>query len=249
MTRITEATPTPRWSALHRDRKAQAILCTLERFVPFNLAQAKCVDIGCGSGGIAYYIAPYVKEVTGIDPESWGQWSEFSTLRDNLKFYNDSVENLTIANSSIDIVICNQVYEHVPNPRLLISEIYRILKPGGYCYFAGPNLLFPIEPHVFWPFIHWLPRTIALRLMKALGSKSTIDANSTHYWALRKWLHQFEIYDAVPYIVKFHDKYGRSTLLWRILGHTPPPILRVLSPLSPTFVFLLRKPILTKQVI
>ncbi len=43
------------------------------------------------------------------------------------------------------VVICNQMYEHVPDPERLMNEIFRILTPGGICYFGAINRLKIIE--------------------------------------------------------------------------------------------------------
>jgi SAM-dependent methyltransferase len=142
---------------------------------------------------------------------------------------------------SVDVVVCNQVYEHVPDPEALIGFIHRILKPGGYAYFAGPNLLFPIEPHVFWPFVHWLPRRFSVRLMKLCGAKYVVDANSVSIWKLRHWLREFKINNAMPTLVRHADHYGRTGLFWRILSIIPHIILDHLTIFSPGFVFVLHK--------
>lgn len=244
MSNITNKTASdPRWGAESRDKKAQAILVTLSHFTqPTWLQEAVCIDIGCGSGGIAFHLAPHVQSIVGIDPEPWERWEPFKQQQSNLQFRQESADNLTCATASIDLVICNQVYEHVPDPNRLIAEIYRILKLGGYCYFAGPNLLFPVEPHVFWPFIHWLPRSLAVRLMRLVGSKAILDAYSTDYWRLKRWLGDFTIFNAVPYILKHPERYGRSHWLWRGLSILPESLLNELTWLSPGFVFVLQKP-------
>jgi len=244
MTNISSKQPNePRWGAQDRDIKAQAILQTVSHFLAIPLTQTTWLDIGCGSGGIAVTIAPQVKSIVGIDPESWSRWTEFQNTYANLQFLNESVENLSGTDNSVDVIICNQVYEHVPNPQYLIAEIYRLLKPGGYCYFAGPNLLFPIEPHVFWPFLHWLPRQFAVKLMHVCGSKGILDAYSANYWTLYKWLHRFEINNAVPYILKNPDKYNKTTWWWKIMSYMPHFVLHILTFLSPGFVFVIHKPL------
>ena len=50
--------------------------------------------------------------------------------------------NLPLADSSIDTVTCNAVIEHVPNPVDLVSEMCRVLKPGGYAQLMIP-FVFP----------------------------------------------------------------------------------------------------------
>jgi len=45
---------------------------------------------------------------------------------------------LPFKNESIDAVLCEALIEHVADPRLVISEINRILKPGGWIYLSAP---------------------------------------------------------------------------------------------------------------
>ncbi|MDM8568723.1 class I SAM-dependent methyltransferase [Thiotrichales bacterium HSG1] len=239
---VTNQINEPRWGAKNRDVKAQAILQTISHFLEIPLTQTTWLDIGCGSGGIVNAIAPKVKSIIGIDPEPWTRWTEFQATHTNLHFLNESVENLSCTDNSVDVIICNQVYEHVPNPQDLITEIYRILKPGGYCYFAGPNLLFPVEPHVFWPFVHWLPRKFAVKFMHFCGSKGILDAYSANYWTLKKWFSSFEIYNVIPYIIKNPDKYAKTAWWWKIMSYLPHYVLHALTWATPGFVFILRKP-------
>jgi SAM-dependent methyltransferase len=232
----------PTWGAEHRDRKAQNILQCLQLLTDLRLSDLSCVDIGCGSGGISFHLAPAFKSVCGVDPEPWQRWQEFASERPNLRFLEGSIENLGIADNSVDVVVCNQVYEHVPSPPELIRQIHRILKPGGTCYFAGPNLLYPIEPHVFWPFVHWIPRRWAHALLRVFAPKKEkiLDAYSTTYWTLKRWLREFEIVDAVPQLIR--HRATSSGGIWRLFSPVPVGVLKFFSFLSPGFVFVLSKP-------
>jgi SAM-dependent methyltransferase len=233
----------PRWGAEGRDRKAGNIVQCLELLTDLDLADLSCVDIGCGSGGISFHLAPAFKSVRGVDPEPWQRWREFSVERPNLRFMQESIETLSIADNSVDVVICNQVYEHVPSPQELVAQIHRILKPGGICYFAGPNLLFPIEPHVFWPFVHWIPRPWALGLLRLFSPRKVeaLDAYSVTYWTLQRWFSEFSVIDAVPSLIRHRAQADGASRVWRIFGLFPTGVLRRFAFLSPGFVFLLTK--------
>lgn len=242
MTELRKAATDPRWGAENRNIKAEQIWLTLQHFAQFDLNTANWLDMGCGSGGIAAHLAPRVQHMTGIDPESWARWDEFARHNPNLSFIQASVATLDLPTASFDVVICNQVYEHVPDPQALIARIHQLLKPEGLVYFAGPNLLFPIEPHVFWPFVHWLPRAFAIRLMKALGSKKadSLDAFSTHYWKLKGWLSlYFNPENAIPVFLK--NTRPQATKKPSLFQYIPNCVMYALTPLSPTFVFILRK--------
>lgn len=41
---------------------------------------------------------------------------------------------------SVDVVVCNQVLEHLKNIWLPIGEIHRVLRPGGHAILSVPNL-------------------------------------------------------------------------------------------------------------
>jgi SAM-dependent methyltransferase len=46
---------------------------------------------------------------------------------------------LPIPDDSVDVVVADWVFEHLENPSLCLSEIYRVLKPGGWLGFRTPN--------------------------------------------------------------------------------------------------------------
>lgn len=234
----------PHWGAEDRDLKAKNIVEVLELLTDRPLSTLSCVDIGCGSGGISFHLSPAFKSVCGIDPEPWQRWDKFIAERSNLSFQEGSVDTLGLADASVDVVICNQVYEHVPSPEALIAQIHRILKPGGICYFAGPNLLYPIEPHVHWPFIHWIPRRWALAILRVFSpdKEKVLDAYSTTYWRLKHWLRDFLILDAVPPLIKHKASAETSGRIWRLFRPVPLSVLELFAFLSPGFIFVLTKP-------
>ncbi|WP_245232722.1 class I SAM-dependent methyltransferase [Thiorhodococcus minor] len=233
----------PRWGSEDRPRKAEAIWQTLLHFRGPEIGDGVWLDVGCGSGGIAAALAPRVHRIIGLDPEPWERWPMWMEAHPNLTFLEGSYDSIParVPAESVDVVVCNQVYEHVPDPVGLIAFIHRTLKPGGVCYFAGPNLLFPIEPHVFWPFVHWLPRRLAVSLMQRMGSSAVLDADSTHYWRLLSWTRPFDVTNAVPQILRDPTNYGRRGPVWRLLSRIPTALLASLTPLSPGFVFVLKK--------
>jgi 2-polyprenyl-3-methyl-5-hydroxy-6-metoxy-1,4-benzoquinol methylase len=246
---MPDAVPTitdPRWGQADRDTKAEAILRTIELMTPErDVRRGTWLDIGCGSGGIAATLAQRVDSVIGVDPESWQRWEQFRTVHSNLKLHQGSYRDLdTLCGSnSIDVAVCNQVYEHVDDPVALLAAIHRVLKPGGLCYFAGPNLLWPIEPHVFWPFVHWLPRKFAQRCMHLMGSKLAhdLDAWSWTYWKLVRHfrLAGFIQADAIHERLRaVSTKNGKTSSSLRWL---PKALVNSLAPFAPGFVFVLRK--------
>jgi len=237
----------PRWGSDYRDEKAQAIFATLLMVAGPSVAEGCWLDIGCGSGGIATALAPKVGRMVGVDPEPWRRWDEVGRPA-GVVFHVGSYEDLPalLGDESVDVVVCNQVYEHVASAAHLIDAIARVLKPGGVCYFAGPNLLWPIEPHVHWPFVHWLPRRIAQRLMKGLGSRRAheLDAYSAHLLKLRGWfaLHGLKPRTALRERIVAGLRQRRWVASAEAVNAIPSVVFSALEPIAPGFVFILTKP-------
>jgi 2-polyprenyl-3-methyl-5-hydroxy-6-metoxy-1,4-benzoquinol methylase len=240
--------PVPRWGNQGRDRKAIAIWRTLVCHRGEAISTGTWLDVGCGSGGIAATLAPRVYRIVGIDPEPWPNWVSTQADVSNLVFQTAAFdgESLPVPDQAVDVVVCNQVYEHVGDPVALLRNIHRALKPGGCCYFAGPNVLWPIEPHVFWPFVHWLPRALARRVMKLLGASNAheLDAYSTHCWRLRRWFRDcgFVVENGLRARIVAALLDGGHDVLAAGVSRTPGGLFVLAEALSPGLVFILQKP-------
>lgn len=98
----------------------------------------RLLDVGCGSGWSSYLLADRGYEVVGVDLNA----KAFQPpSRNDLNLREGSVLDLPFAEKSFDAVSSYQCLEHVPNPAKALSEIRRVLRPGGVVVFVGPNLL------------------------------------------------------------------------------------------------------------
>lgn len=52
------------------------------------------------------------------------------------------IHALPLPNQSVDAIICVSVLEHIEDPQLAVKEMYRVLKPGGFCYIYAPFLYY-----------------------------------------------------------------------------------------------------------
>lgn len=72
---------------------------------------------------------------------------------------------LPFGDGAFDIVFSNSLIEHLPPARqtMLAAEIRRV----GRSYFVEtPNFWFPVEPHFWAPFFHWLPLAVRRRSVR-----------------------------------------------------------------------------------
>jgi SAM-dependent methyltransferase len=62
-------------------------------------------------------------------------------------------EHLPLANGSFDLVICSQVLQYIPQPSAVITEIHRVLKPGGSLLISVPSACVRDADHECWRFL------------------------------------------------------------------------------------------------
>lgn len=96
-------------------------------------ASGVLVDIGCGEKPYAVYTKELVSKHIGVDHTNT---KHDRTNTDILA----SAYNTTLPDSSADTVLCTAVLEHLERPQEAISEMHRILKPGGYVILSAPMI-------------------------------------------------------------------------------------------------------------
>ncbi len=87
--------------------------------------------------------------------------------------------------NAFDLVICTQVYEHVPDSTQLMKEIKRALKPEGICYFAATQRFVLIEPRYKLLFLSWFPKCISNFYLKIIKHGNEYYENSLSYRNLK----------------------------------------------------------------
>lgn len=92
-----------------------------------------CLDIGTGTGHTAAALAKTAKYVYGLDP-SVGMRQAATELYSgisNLEFVDGTSENTNYPNNHFDIVTARHTLHHHPSMPKTLTEIKRVLKPGG----------------------------------------------------------------------------------------------------------------------
>ena len=104
------------------------------------------LDIGCGAGVDSIFAAVMAGQsgkVTGIDlvPEMLERAKENARLSAlNINFLEGSAEDLLFFGNTFDVVISNGVFNLVVDKVKALSEVYRVLKPGGRLMLADQIL-------------------------------------------------------------------------------------------------------------
>ena len=105
-------------------------------------AGRRALEVGCGGGLLTEEIARMGFDTTGIDPAG----ASLRTAREHARasglaihYDQGSGERLPYPDRSFDVVLCCDVLEHVNDAGSVISEISRVLTPGGSFIFDTFN--------------------------------------------------------------------------------------------------------------
>lgn len=108
-----------------------------------KISDSEILIAGCGSGkDTPSWLIYKPKKIIGVDlfnyTKSWQKVKSFSrkiNSHTSIEMYQGNLESLeNIENESLDIVASDAVFEHIRNLNPVLSEFYRVLKPGGVLY-------------------------------------------------------------------------------------------------------------------
>jgi ubiquinone/menaquinone biosynthesis C-methylase UbiE len=142
----------------------------IRRYAP--LEGARILDIGCGLGVYVRKFREFTPDVAGIDIDR-------KRLREGARQVPGLMlavgEHLPFKDGSLDVIVLNEVIEHVQDDHATMTEVQRALRPGGRVAIYAPNRLYPFETHGVYlgkkyvfgniPFVNWLPDPLRNRLV------------------------------------------------------------------------------------
>ncbi|MCM2267370.1 MAG: class I SAM-dependent methyltransferase [Elusimicrobiales bacterium] len=107
-----------------------------------RIQAASLLDVGCARGqktrAYAQALGVPLSAVKGVEPQAHyaaEAEKDFGVYRVNIE-----MDRFPVADNSFDLVICNQVLEHLKNIFLPLSEMDRVVKPGGFLLIGVPNM-------------------------------------------------------------------------------------------------------------
>jgi ubiquinone/menaquinone biosynthesis C-methylase UbiE/DNA-binding transcriptional ArsR family regulator len=90
-------------------------------------------DLGCGTGQVSAALAPFVGHVVAVDASAAMLQAAKRRLHgfDNVDLRRGELESLPIEDAQLDAATLMLVLHHVPEPGRALTEVARVLKPGG----------------------------------------------------------------------------------------------------------------------
>lgn len=96
------------------------------------------LDIGCGEGRFCRMLGKRGARITGIDPTE-ELIIEAQRRQPEAIYHVAKAEKLPLADACIDLVVSYLSLLDIPDYRVAIKEMKRVLKPGGRCVIANHN--------------------------------------------------------------------------------------------------------------
>jgi SAM-dependent methyltransferase len=134
-------------SAYDVDRRVRLI----RRLLPTGRPFPRALEVGCGTGEISRVLVGLAGALTVCDISE--ALARQAGERAGCAWAQQDACRLTLPDGAFDLVVSSECIEHTPDPRAALSEMARVLAPGGLLVVTSPNRL-------------WFP---ALHLAEALG--------------------------------------------------------------------------------
>src|SRR3954466_12832069 len=155
----------PLFKKAGRALSAKLTRITLDRFIAAHASDRRTLDIGAQNGP---YAANFPRRIAlDIKPGI------------GVQIIGDA-QALGIRDASVEVVLCTEVLEHLPEPQRAIDEMFRVLEPGGTLLLTT-RFLFPIHdaPHDYFRYTkyglrHLLRRFEIVELEEETTSVGTI---------------------------------------------------------------------------
>jgi SAM-dependent methyltransferase len=226
------------------ENQARRIVSVCSHYSYRPLEELICLYIGISDEVVTEHLAKNFKKVISaqIDADS-PMPDKYLNTSDNIEYICCDSDNMGVLDSSIDVIICDSIYEQVDDRISLMSEIYRILRYDGFCYFGACNK-YSIAGNDYYPaLLPRLVRAVAGFYNRLSGSKGGFRPRLLSLSSLRKladnfWLHDYTwLIRHNPKAFHWDDRYRPNGLTANIPGR----LFRYIYPFLREWVWILTK--------
>src|SRR6266446_3963078 len=118
-----------------RERTFAKCLDTIERAAP---GRGRILDVGTASGSFLGVAKERGWEVAGCEPNRW--LCEWGKQRYGTPIHAGTIFDMGLSDDSFDVVTLWDVLEHTTDPKAVLSECHRVLRPGGLLVVNHPDI-------------------------------------------------------------------------------------------------------------
>lgn len=167
------------------------------KFLTKDPKRVKVLDVGSGEGEYTIELAKKFGSAVGVEPvkEAYDYAKKRIPKRmKNVRFANSKIEDYR-TNEKYDLITAITIFEHLPNQRKAFDKIFSILNKEGIIYITAPNKLWPFEQHYGYPFLSWLPLSLANKYVEFMTrgeNKSFEDCSyGRSYWHMKSFFKKY----------------------------------------------------------
>jgi SAM-dependent methyltransferase len=114
-----------------QEQRATELAARVQRLLgPFTGTEL-ALDSGCGTGALAFTLAPRVGKVVGADTNAEYLEAARELAPENAEFVEGDATALPFEYGRFDISGCLRLLHHVRRPELAVSELARVTRRGG----------------------------------------------------------------------------------------------------------------------
>ncbi|MFH1701146.1 MAG: class I SAM-dependent methyltransferase [Candidatus Zixiibacteriota bacterium] len=226
-----------------RNKKAAKVIAVCQDYSSRPLNELIALDLGASTSIMTGLFSQHFKRVIALDVDVVGLRSgKRKKPLSNIDYLCSDGTKSALKSGSVDVIICNQVYEHVEDQRGLTSEIKRLLSPDGFCYFGAGNRFVFIEGHYFLPCLSWMPLWMSHIYLKLMGRKVKYDVYLLSLRNLRKLLKDFDLIDYTRRLIDNPEKYYADDVIKpnSFLTRMPHWMFKIVYTFLPAWVFVIR---------
>jgi 2-polyprenyl-3-methyl-5-hydroxy-6-metoxy-1,4-benzoquinol methylase len=121
--------------AAGRERTFAQSLKYIERFRP---QRGRLLDVGTAGGSFLAVARDAGWQVAGCEPNRW--MCDWANAHYGLQVVPGTIFDMKLPDAGFDVVTLWDVLEHTPDPKAVLSECARVLKPGGMLLVNYPDI-------------------------------------------------------------------------------------------------------------
>jgi SAM-dependent methyltransferase len=128
---------TDKWRVEKESRQVRDYRDTRKLLAENFPARGTLVEIGSGLGCLLNFFREDGWQTVGIEPNAG--LCLFAQRQLHLAVLQGTLFDANLESASVDVVTMIHVIEHVPDPKSIFHEVYRVLKPGGWFVVETPR--------------------------------------------------------------------------------------------------------------
>ncbi len=182
-----------------KGRRSQARI-VLKKISKFKKG-GRILDIGCGPGLFLDEAKRQGWEVQGADLSKWGQ--DYAKSKFLIDVFQGFLTEAGFADRSFDVIVMNDVIEHLEDPKAVLKEIRRILKNDGIIYVSTPDIksvLSRLLRAKWWGInkyhLYYFSKKTIEKLFDEVGFKPLRYSSYPRVFSLNYWVKRLKAYPA-----------------------------------------------------